>query len=162
MNWIGVIIYTGLIYASLPFSNEWQQFLRKQLGSDFGLSINVLLFAAGFFVIFGIIKKTTRIYLFLSILVLSILLFFISQMNLPVERLHFLQYGVLGYLIARTVTPRFFGIGGFVLVLVLGSFIGLGDELIQGVIPSRVFDWWDISYDIIGTTIGAALFQFLK
>lgn len=161
-SWIWVIIYTGLIYASLPFSNGWQQFLRKQLGSDFGLSINLLLFAVGFFAIFWIIKKTTRIYLLLSILVLGILLFFISRMNLPAERLHFLQYGVLGYLIARTIKPRFFGIGGFVLVLFLGGAIGLGDELIQGVLPSRVFDWWDVSYNVIGTTIGATLFQFLK
>jgi len=30
------------------------------------------------------------------------------------------------------------------------------------VLPRRVFDWWDVSYNLIGTTIGATLFQFLK
>jgi len=160
--WRSVLIYTTLIYASLPFSRGWQQFLRKQLGSDFGLSINLLLFAAGFFAVFWIIKKTTKIYLLLSVLMLGILLFLIAQMNLPAERIHFLQYGVLGYLIARAVKPRFLGIGGFILVLVLGGAIGLGDELIQWVLPSRVFDWWDVSYNVIGATIGATLFQFLK
>ncbi len=161
-RWLSVLIYTGLIYVSLPFSNGWQQFLRKQLGSDFGLSINLLLFASGFFAIFWIIKKTTRFYLLLSILMLSILFFIIMRMNLPAERMHFLQYGVLGYLIAWAVRPRFSGIGGFALIILLGATIGLGDELIQWVLPRRVFDWWDVSYNLIGTTIGATLFQFLK
>ncbi len=160
--WTAVIIYTALIYLSLPFGNGWLQFLRKQLGSDFGLSINLLLFAAGFITIFWIIKKTTKVYLLLSIILLSILLFFVAQMDLPAERIHFLQYGVLGYLIARTLKPRFSGFGGFILVVLLGGTIGLGDELIQWVLPSRVFDWWDVGYNIIGTTIGATLFQFLK
>ncbi|VAX31137.1 hypothetical protein MNBD_NITROSPIRAE01-1056 [hydrothermal vent metagenome] len=160
--WGSVLIYTGLIYAALPFGRGWQQFLRKQLGSDFGLSINLLLFFAALFTVFWIIKKTTKIYLLLSIIVLGALLFFVAQMNLPAERIHFLQYGILGYLIARAVKPRFLGISGFIFVLVLGSAIGLGDELIQWVLPSRVFDWWDVSYNMIGTAIGATLFQFLK
>jgi len=161
-SWTGVIIYTVLTYASLPFGRGWQQFLRTQLGSDFGLSINLLLFGAGFVAIFWIIKRTTTIYLLLSIVMLSTLFFFVAQMELPSERIHFLQYGVLGYLIARTLKPRSLGFAGFVLAIGLGGLIGLGDELIQWVLPSRVFDWWDVGYNIIGTTIGATLFQFLK
>jgi arylsulfatase len=54
---------------------------------------------------------------------------------LPEERIHLAQYGPLGALVWRVLGAR--GLG-------LALLIGLGDEALQGALPDRTFDPWDV------------------
>ncbi len=162
IRWGVVILYTLLIYATLPFSRGWQLFLRERLGSDINISINLVLFFGGLFAIFWIARKTTTFQFRLSILLLFALVLLGAQIDIPEERIHLLQYGILGYLITWAIRPKFVGFAGFSIVLIIGTFIGLGDEMIQWVLPSRVFDWWDIGYNFVGIAFGTTIFYLFK
>ena len=68
--------------------------------------------------------------------------------NLPEERIHLAQYGPVGVLAWRAIGGR------LAPALVLGASLGLGDELVQGLLPSRTFDWWDVVANGIAAAAG--------
>lgn len=84
---------------------------------------------------------------------LALLLWFYDDPT-NAERLHLLQYGVLGYLAANAVTVR----SGRALPLVAGAlFLAAaagGDEAIQAILPQRYFGWKDIAGNLLGAILG--------
>lgn len=73
---------------------------------------------------------------------------------LSIEQIHMIQYeglGALGGLFARAgVGARWVAGGVFILV----SLIGLGDELVQGALPGRFFDWADVRLNALSALVG--------
>ncbi len=69
------------------------------------------------------------------------------------KALHFVQYGVLGYLVARGWGPGRqagpFRLGQWLPAILLLIFAGL-DELHQRWIPGRTPEWWDWASDSSG------------
>lgn len=70
------------------------------------------------------------------------------------ERLHLIEYGVLGWLVWRALhasrlaaSRRSLGASA-VLTLAVVSLVGLVDEGIQSLLPSRVGDWRDVTLDV--------------
>lgn len=64
--------------------------------------------------------------------------------EIPEERVHFLQYGLMA-LIARSAFGWSMPAGrAYLAALVFATGIGVADELIQDVLPSRVYDFADI------------------
>jgi len=153
--------YSLLIYASLPFSRAWQQGLRAALGAQFGLLVNltfllVLLAAA----LFWGLQGRARSPLHLLLLVLSIITL-AAWIDLPEERVHLIEYGLLGALLMQASPLKTREAARFMTVLALGTLIGLGDESIQWFLPERVFDWRDVAYNGAGISFGAALMSLL-
>lgn len=72
----------------------------------------------------------------------------------PEERLHFLTYSLLGWLLAWSLEEKVSPL----LPLLLVWLAGTGDELIQGWLPDRVFDLRDILFNGLAGTVGTALF----
>jgi hypothetical protein len=74
------------------------------------------------------------------------------------EWCHFLMYGVLAIGIAgsnlHTATARF--------SLLLGTAIGILDELVQGQTPGRVADPWDIVVDLLGLIVGLWVYNAVR
>lgn len=87
---------------------------------------------------------------------------------LPEERLHFLTYGLLGWLICWSLEPASQYIThsskknkiilGYLLPCLLVWLAGGIDELIQWWLPVRVFDVRDIIFNAVAGTVGIALF----
>jgi VanZ family protein len=67
--------------------------------------------------------------------------------------LHLVEYGILGLLLAR-------GAGGApalplaLLLIVMGTGIGIGDELIQSTVPGREAGAPDVVADVVGVVLG--------
>ncbi len=162
IRWLLVIVYTLSIYAAIPFARDWQSYLRNRLDSNFGLFINFSLISAGLLPLWWVARRVSlaRSVAFIGIIFLAFA--FVMQMELPEERIHLLQYGFLGYICASAVFLNLKGIGGFASVAAIGLVIGLGDELIQGVFPSRVFDWRDVAFNFAGVLLGSVIFQITK
>ena len=71
----------------------------------------------------------------------------------PAERTHLLEYGVVAALIHQALLERRRN-GHAVPIpaaLTVGAtaLLGLLDELIQALLPSRVFDWWDVLFNAL-------------
>ncbi|MCI5145782.1 MAG: VanZ family protein, partial [Candidatus Electrothrix sp. AR3] len=93
------------------------------------------------------------------LLLLLIIAYFLS--GTPEERLHFLTYGLLGWLISWTleVSQRPFPqAAAWILPSVLVWLAGAGDELIQWWLPMRVFDLRDIAFNGLAGMAGMAIF----
>ncbi len=81
----------------------------------------------------------------------------IYHMKWPAERIHFIEYGLLGivaYLIFRRDFIPFFSL---LLATLLVTLAGWGDETIQYFLPSRVYDLRDVAFNGIGGLLGALL-----
>ncbi len=70
---------------------------------------------------------------------------------LPEERVHLAQYGPLGILAWRALGGR------TAAALVLAAAIGAGDELLQGALPARTFDAWDVGANAVASGAGVLL-----
>ena len=154
--------YTALIYAILPFARRGQVLLRNGLEDDFGIAVNLLLLTAGLAasVWFGRGVSRRRLFLFTG-LWLSVA-FAASRIPLPEERIHLLEYALLGGLLAWTVSSRLIGAARLFAVFVLGGVIGWGDEAVQWLLPDRVFDWRDVGFNLVGVAAGLIAFHLLS
>lgn len=131
-KWLIVIAYTVLILATLP----WARQLWAIVGERNGFFIIIGLYAA------SIIR--VRDVRFISLLtVISIIIF--KLIPLPIERIHFIEYGILGWL-------SYWAFGWKAIFYVIT--IGIIDELIQGILPDRFFDMRDIWMNVIGGGLG--------
>ena len=74
------------------------------------------------------------------------------------ERTHLPEYGVMAFLAWRAVAPLVPGVAsGYVAAAVLGAAIGYGDELLQSVVPGRVYDLRDVGMNALGAALGIAV-----
>ena len=158
-DWRWVIIYTLFLYASLPFGRSVLTLLKNLMGSGLGLCVNLLLVLIGVIFLASLLFNRTRTWYqvgtFVSISL--VMAFLVGKIEIPEERIHLLQYGGLGYLTLSSLQcyPTNFLIYssafGFVLL------VGCGDELIQWLLPNRVFDLRDILFNILGGVGGIVI-----
>ncbi len=162
MAWAWVAAYTLLLYTTIPFARGWQLFLQNLFGQDFSVVINMLLAGVGLLTVGWFVRRMHGFHrwFFLSVVLLS--MGSVSQIELPEERFHVVGYAVLGYLIARAATQSLTGVLFFITVLLVGFLIGLGDELIQGALPNRVFDWRDVAMNGAGVVVGLVVMRLRR
>ena len=75
---------------------------------------------------------------------------------------HFVEYGVLGFLLARSIAnvqssfSRIFLLG---LVVILATLYGISDEIHQAFVPGRNASPWDVTADGLGGLVGAVIYR---
>jgi glycopeptide antibiotics resistance protein len=130
-------------------------FLKGTLGEAFSPAVYVfLLFVAlGIFYLF---LKHGRGWKSLVLLfgILGITAYILPSIKYPEERVHFLEYAVLGimlyFALREGIKVRKVLLG----IPVIVFFIGLGDELIQGILPNRVYQFTDVILNFCGGILG--------
>ena len=140
-----ILLYTLLILATLPLARtvwDW-------IGAEWGYVVLLGLYcgAAGF------MYSRYRNILILALMVLVSLAIF-KIIPLPIERIHFIEYGILGWLVWRASGK---GKRGFALSMGYILAISVLDEVIQGILPNRVYDIRDIWMNVTGGCIGLVL-----
>ena len=88
--------------------------------------------------------------------------YFIIGLEVPEERVHFIQYGLLALLIIYSLNPWLSGVKLYLLSGLMASLFGIIDEIIQYFLPSRYFDIRDISFNISASLMGVLLYGLLK
>ena len=158
-KWRWVVLYTLLVYGTIPIARPVDNFLRDTFPTQYHLWLNVLLIMiAGGGLTALLVKQslTRRQWSILGGVGLVVAMVALN-MEIPIERIHLVEYMGLGYLIARAMGASFQDpfLVGRALGLVIG--IGTGDELIQGAWPERVFDLRDIFFNTISGVAGIIL-----
>ena len=138
-RWILRIVYTLIVLVALP----WVRAIWNFIGDKTGAVIIILLYAGS---VIGYYLYTRKI-LFIICLSILIALIFI-WVPLPVERIHFIEYGIMGWLAYRAGGKK-----AFIYVIA----VGIIDEIIQGILPNRIYDMRDIWMNIIGGGLGMIL-----
>ena len=139
------ISFALLIYGSLPFAPGFWAKIAKITGVFSGyIAASILLLAVIAIALYLGIKKRGLVH-FIWLAVLSV--FYAAgliSLKLPIERIHFVEYGLLAFLVFRAL--RHYS-GGKALYLYSGiAVFGVGfiDEAIQYILPNRVFDARDV------------------
>ena len=159
--WSSIVVYTGIIYATLSIVSK----IRKSIVEKFGPNVfdHIYWF-------FGIIAAIVLFYCFrrfkgkqlivkLSITAVFACIYgyYLSGMKYPIERIHFLEYGLLGALILLAFSRQIKSWISIILSLNLVYWIGLGDEAIQGILASRVGEIRDCIINLFSGALGIAL-----
>lgn len=144
-RWMVVVLYTIFIFATLPFTRTWWNWVGPKMGY-MGL---IGLYCVSTVYIYYRCKSILIIGVFF---VISITIF--RTIQLPIERIHFIEYGLLGWMTCWAVESRK---SRFFTALLFISLIGVLDEGIQWILPMRVFDWRDIWMNMIGGNLGLFL-----
>ena len=159
--WLAALVWVVLIYATLYFARAPVEFLRAH-------NLLRLAVAAAFAVaaapLLGLVWRRgvgprEGIVLALSAVVFAALLPLASR---PEEKLHFLEYGLLGGMLFRACRLRLSRLGrsdpgadggAAVLALLLAGLAGVVDESIQALLPNRYYDVRDIAFNVVASAL---------
>lgn len=153
--WVIIALYVSVVYLTLPVMPSVFRFVSDGLGKELlSLVVNGLLVTAILLSLIFILKTGELGYYSLASVSLVMLLSgaVALTMELPAERIHFLEYGILGSLVYKA-TMRQWKIpilSSFVLV----SIIGIGDETIQWFLPNRYAEMKDVLLNCFGGLLG--------
>ncbi|MFL2747937.1 MAG: VanZ family protein [bacterium] len=159
--WKIILIYIFFIYISLPYFPVFVSFLKNYISKD-TLNISSLLFCVSFFLILSkwIYDKQYKFAQYILIISPLLLLTYMSfSLDVWAERVHLIQYGLLGLLVSWANK-----ISSLNMLLASGLFImsvGLVDEIIQWYLPNRYGDIRDVVMNSLGGLSGLWLGQFL-
>ena len=159
--WVLIIIYVLFIYVSLPFFPAFIGVLRNFISKEL-LNLLSLVLSISFFLLLSvwIYNKKYKVNQFLLIISPLLLLTYLSlSLDVWVERIHFIEYAVLGLLISRAVNVR--TLQGIISTCGLIILIGVVDEIIQWFLPNRVGDMRDVIMNSVGGLSGIWLGRFL-
>ena len=162
-RWAAVVLYVGAIFLSLPYTPR----LVKLAGARFGpgavlFAVGAVLAVAGALLLARLSRSRAafpRPHVGLAAIGAAAWAAWSLLASSPVGRVHLPQYGLLAVLAARAIgaTPGAAFGGGAV-----AAGIGLADELVQGVTPGRVFDWWDVALNAAAGVLGAAAWAWWR
>lgn len=149
--WLAAIVWTAVIYLTIPMARTIRDWVAdtKYLGREmFSWAVLMILLGGGIWVGCYLyrhrgVARTQWIWLGVIAVVYGAWILHLRA-TVPEEAVHFVQYGILALLLFRAYGP-IVGDGTVLVVIVLsGSCLGAVDEIIQWVVPRRVFDLRDI------------------
>jgi hypothetical protein len=170
--WIFIYIYILIIFLTIPFAPFLIQFIRNIVGEkNYGYFVSAVIFLFLFLIFrfsqFQSLTLRGKFWLlFLTFSGILIVLF----MEIPAERIHFLEYGFLGFLLVKAFesgnpnsNTKYF------LALISGAILGLSDELFQGVLQvqnifphiRRYFEWRDVFMNAFGVFLGVVFYFYV-
>lgn len=151
------IAYLLLIYATSGWMRNLSILARQIVGDGLGPGMT-----AGLVLILAVILFTLhRSHRPRAILpFIPVLLgygFTLWWLEIPEERFHLLQYGILSLLCSRALPSSLHGVRRHLLAFMLVCLAGAGDELIQWLRPNRVGDLRDIVINAIAALLAQSL-----
>lgn len=147
-SWAWVILCIGLIYATIPLARWLVETVNERIGREIFLYSCLLLFGLGGFYAWRNLRhrqlpRSAYLWLIAVLVVIAVTIFRLRA--IPEEALHLVQYALLGVLVYRALSHRIRNYTIYPLSLLLTAMVGMVDEYIQWVVPSRHFDLRDIA-----------------
>jgi hypothetical protein len=158
MLWIAITLYTSLIYSTLSLVPLVRKMLVERYGYDIFDWIFVLYgLAALGIIIYGV--RTFRGFTLLRYFTMTaaaaaIFVWYLLRLPFAIERIHLLEYGLLGMLFCVALRRRLSKAAAYCAAIIATYITGLGDEAIQGVLASRVGEIRDALTNLISGLFG--------
>lgn len=160
LAWFLVFLYIATILLIVPFARAIQSFVSARWGhSFFGYLVLIVIGAVFlillFFFLFRLKIRSPANYLWLLLVTVIYFYFTLKLWNVPVEAVHFLEYGLLGFFLFRALNFHIKDKNIYIIAFLCGSLVGIFDEILQWMIPLR---YWDIR-DVGLNAFSCGLFQ---
>ncbi len=154
-----LVIYTLLVYGSLWIARPASDYLRERaLMVPVILTIFTIVFMTLVYLFAAKFNRSKTLSVGLLVVVTTVAGFTILKViETPEESIHFLEYGVLGFLAYQLFASKYKGVAPYILALLLTAALGWIDEGIQSFIPNRGYDPKDIFFNIAGGILGLLL-----
>ena len=117
-----------------------------------------VIFALSFLISVAIKKRTIFLNILLFGIVLTIGMVLAWQIKIPEERIHILEYAILGWFAGRDLIKTNKKIKGAILACIFCTIVGILDEIFQAILPYRVYDLRDIVFNSLGGAWGLILY----
>lgn len=163
-HWGIAALWVGLIFSTLSIlPSVWRAlWVHTQGRIDYIGTLataSAVLGMAAFLVI-----SCRRVWPFLGLIALASVYgwLLINLSTSPAERLHLLEYGLLGFLIFRALLLDASTGRAYILAWIIATLIGLGDEGVQWILPTRVFEWADVALNAASSGLGLVAVALLR
>lgn len=163
--WSVIAVYTGIIYATLSIVSKARKFLVETYGDTVFDQIYWVFGIIGGALLFFCFRKFKGKQLLVKLIIFAIFTgiyaYYLSGMKYAIERIHFLEYGLLGVLVYSAFTRHISHWITVLLSLHVVYWIGLGDEAIQGMLVNRVGEIRDCVINLFSGLLGVVLWWFI-
>lgn len=148
--WARILVYLALVYASLPFLPAMVEGLSERFGElAFEGALWALLVPPLGWLAWGLRQKPRRIWAEAALAGLLVVLV-LSLSRAPVEKVHLVVYGLLGFWVGQAWPGREQLHKALAFILAAGG----TDELIQYFLPMRHGDLTDVLFNFSGGVLG--------
>jgi VanZ family protein len=161
LAWAVVFFYIIVLYSTLGIAFDLYVSVYDQVGKE-----TVSTWMNGSFVLTGtclllvvIIFLRPKASGYVAIVLICLCVAFcLDQLTVPAKRFHFFQYAPLTILVFDALRFRISDHGIYIWVMAIVSFVGLGDETVQWLLPDRHFGIPDL---VINSTAGLLTLVFI-
>lgn len=145
---IALPLYLGVIYSTLGVIRVVSNALRDAGVLRLTVAITFAVALAALLVLLGTRGLLKRPRAWLTLLVAgTVYAAVLWQMDSPEEKIHFIEYGVVGVLAFFAAPERLTGLRRYVVAGVFTLAAGWLDEGIQALLPSRYYDLRDVAFN---------------
>lgn len=159
-----MFVYTGLLYITLPYGPSFYKDIEASTNGAFRYYLNAIFLVVGtgllVYIAFGRFSDKIERYLWLLGIAMGYGLF-LTMTELPSERIHFLEYGLLSWPLAAALRHDFSGPRLLLFASLIISLLGFMDEGIQWLLPRGFFDLKDVWMNTAGGFLGLLLVRFV-
>ncbi len=152
LSWFYVAAGVLVIFFTIPFARAFRKIISENIGSNFFLYITAAVALVVGIIAFRNLQKRKlplNAHLSLFAIIAAFLSYIYSLRDMPEEAIHIAEYGMVSVLVYRALAHRVHDFSIYILATLVVGVIGIFDEYIQWVTPSRVFDLRDIRTNII-------------
>lgn len=149
LSWLWVVLCSLGIFAIVPLARTIQEFVAEKWGKEFFGYLVFLVLGAGilallYFLIFKFKIKSPANYIWLGGIGAVYTYFTLKLWEVPVEAVHFLEYGLLGFFLFKALRHHVGDKSIYITAALLALFVGTFDEILQWVTPERMWDFRDV------------------
>jgi len=168
LAWLWVALCTLTIFLVVPLARTIQKFVSARWGRPFFgyavLAITAFMFCAVVYVlVFRLKIRSPSNYLWLTAVAALYIYFTLQLWRAPEEAVHFLEYGLLGFFLFRALSLKIRDKTIYLTAFLIGSLIGITDEILQWMMPGRYWDFRDAGLNALATGLfQVALWKGIK
>jgi len=154
VSWLWVALCILSIYLMVPIARLVRNFVEERWNvSFFGYSVLfivcVAFLASLYFLWFRFKIRALSNYLWLAVIAFVYVYFTLKLWKRPEEAIHFLEYGLLGILLFRSLRHHIDDKSIYMAALLIGGLVGIFDEVLQWMIPRRIWDMRDVGLNAL-------------
>ncbi len=140
--WLVAAAYTIFLYSTLTLAFRLYVWMFARFGKPFMSSLMIWIYIPVGLALFALLffRLPRQLGRYVSFLMLGLALAFcLDRITIPAKRFHFLEYAPLAVLVFDALRFHCRDRYHYVWTMAVVSLVGLGDEIIQGILPNRYF-----------------------
>lgn len=152
--WLWVFLCSMGIFTTIPIARNLQKFVYNTVGREFFTYVVLFVVCIGlaillYFFIFKLKVKRASQYIWLFLCAGLFIYFTVKLKAHPEEAIHFLEYGLLSYLLFKALSYRIQDWTIYLTAVFFVLFIGTTDEFLQWMMPQRFWGFRDIGLNML-------------